>query len=220
MKCKLVALLLVLCLVLWLPLLCWCSFSVELNLKSIEIFGDAVEIKGEIQTIGANEYNIDKFKNSFCGYLVFPQHIQSESAEFFAFSEERGSDRGRVLVSEIYLSCTYSDEIFSSEIKRLSEIKREHADQNKPILYSEELFNLPSYVAIYNDSSEFEYAIVNEKNLTIYYVYLFAIEESKNIVFDMALSPHNMLNECSDIDPTLKEQQPSIQHGKYNIYKA
>ena len=42
---------------------------------------------------------------------------------------------------------------------------------NKEIMYSDSLFAYPAYVAIYNANSSFEYALLDEENRTVVYVY-------------------------------------------------
>ncbi|MEE1281544.1 MAG: hypothetical protein UHK60_04715 [Acutalibacteraceae bacterium] len=67
-------------------------------------------------------------------------------------------------------------ESYKKEITRLENIScsietSEETVVNK-IQYSDSLFDLPSYVAVYNTNLSFEYALSDEENNSVIYIYL------------------------------------------------
>ncbi|MBQ8165227.1 MAG: hypothetical protein IJZ94_05380 [Clostridia bacterium] len=62
----------------------------------------------------------------------------------------------------IYIWCEYSEEDYISEIERLN---ISHGE------YDTVLFDLPAYVFIYDDIC-YEYAIIDDENRTIHYIYI------------------------------------------------
>ena len=76
----------------------------------------------------------------------------------------------------IVLVCRFDDEQFSDEIERLSsarctmEIKGEILTQS--VLYDDDMYYLPAYIASDGRDTEYEYALIDEEAKEIAYVYL------------------------------------------------
>lgn len=74
---------------------------------------------------------------------------------------------------KVYLECKYKNiSSFERECSRLEQIKVEMDEKTNKIVYKEDVFSLPAYIAMYNYSSCFEYALVDEVNKTIIYIYM------------------------------------------------
>ena len=77
---------------------------------------------------------------------------------------------------------------------------------------SNDLFGLPSYVAVYNNSrSEYEYAIIDSDNYTIRYIEFENVGSIEQIVFSHDYAPQKLLKN-SDLD------RFSRLTGHYDIY--
>ena len=80
----------------------------------------------------------------------------------------------------IILNAKYSEEIFKNEIERIKQLKKTVSDgcrgnalkYTNTVLYDENSYNLPAYIAIDGFAYTYEYALIDEPNLKITYVYL------------------------------------------------
>lgn len=68
----------------------------------------------------------------------------------------------------ILLECQWSDKDFKDEIERISNIHDEYGK----VTYAQTTFALPAYVYLYNEGDNSEYALIDEENKTISYVYV------------------------------------------------
>lgn len=105
--------------------------------------------------------NYGRFEN-YLGYselAIFPKDVSSENIQsYFYLNRDMPLDP----ICEIYLKCTYSAEVYNSEVERLKNIPN--------IRYDEENFNYNAYVSMYNFSSCYEYALLLEEEKTIVYI--------------------------------------------------
>ena len=161
-------------------------------------------IEGEPKHIENAEYNISNLSGvSYERGLVFPKAITSGEIYCFEYHEKvkltDHYDR-----HEIYLEWHMDEHDFDEECQRLSNIKA-----YKNIAYSKNLFSLPSYVAVYNFMTEFEYAIVEKDTNIIRYVLLDEIGDASNIVFSTDYAPQKVL----------KNTDLKIYNGVFTIYQ-
>ena len=96
---------------------------------------------------------------------------------------------------------------FEQELSRLKNIKSQ-----KTIVYSENVFLLPSFVSSYNFWADYEYAIIDEENTTIRYISFSEIGKRSNIVFSLDYAPKKVLKR------TDLKKVASIT-GTYTIYQ-
>ena len=154
---------------------------------------DFNKIEGNPTKIEISEYNYERIDNLCDGKdSVFPSTIQVGDITFFSFHERfkpkywRDYFRDRF---EIYLEWTMNNDAFNKEIERLSNIEFTINSKTREILYSENLFSYPSYINIYNDWAEFEYAIVDESTNTIRYIHFHEVGSKENLVFSEEFKP-------------------------------
>ena len=170
-------------------------------------------IKGEIYEITNNSYSYEeliKETNSFT--IIFPKELASEKAMYFCYIEKPYETSSYAFRAEVYLECTYTKDVFLSEIERLRAIKYEKFSRTKQIVYSNDLFTLPSFVACYSQNTDrYLYALIDYNNLNIKYIYLFRVGKVSNIVFNIDYAPSKQL-ENSDFDINL------IENGGYCIF--
>lgn len=137
---------------------------------------------------------------------LFPQTIENGSMKYFEFHERvkyNYYDR-----YEIYLEWAMPQERFDQEVERISKI----SSSTKTIKLSNDLFGLPSYVAVYNNSrSEYEYAIIDSDNYTIRYIEFENVGSIEQIVFSHDYAPQKLLKN-SDL------ARFSRLTGHYDIY--
>lgn len=108
-----------------------------------------------------------------CGLKIFPdslENVQSQNYYYYYQNTNMSIDE-----SLIYLEATYDDAQFQHEIERLGDIQCEYEmdgkEQPKQIVYDESLFSYPAYIATYCSDLSYEYALVNEKEKKIAYIY-------------------------------------------------
>lgn len=179
--------------------------SYYLTYRSCEI------ITGQVSEIMIKDYD-DKYKfvinNCNYGGLIFPSMIKEGSIKGFFFAEKHYTDEGDISRSELYIEWSFvNNKSYEEEVQRISSI----ANNDKQVLLSYDLFSLPSYIAEYQWLSGFEYALIDEENLIIRYIYLKEVGTYYQIVFDNEYAPHKWISD-SDLP---KEQ---IANGRYSIY--
>lgn len=93
-------------------------------------------------------------------HAVFPDEklLDDVTVEFY-----QSESQSTFLFDDVYflLKCTYSQESFQQEIKRLEEIGA---------VYEDTWFVLPAYIALFRSDRYYEYALVDTENYTIVYV--------------------------------------------------
>ena len=124
------------------------------------------------------EYLLEKYGGDInSSLLVFPDNTSGMiSAEYECFLKTGLLDTD----GDILLAAAYSDEKYSQEVERLSQISCTIYDTIKDdsdyhishILYDDESYNYPAYIAIDGQSHAYEYALLDEDNNRIVYVYL------------------------------------------------
>lgn len=105
---------------------------------------------------------------------IFPNSTENvEDADYYYYCSKNSFNNHYV----IYAEMEYTDEQYQKELQRLSEIEVEielpstQEVASNGIIYDEKLFNYPAYVAIYGCNLSYEYALTDEENHKIIYVY-------------------------------------------------
>lgn len=108
------------------------------------------------------------------GLFIFPDTVvKLENVEYEYYCEEGILDNTYM----IYLKAEYPDqESYEAEIERLANIccsvKTSEEIVVNDIEYTEDLFEYPAYVSVYNTNMSFEYALTDVENNIVVYVYL------------------------------------------------
>ena len=99
------------------------------------------------------------------GSLLFPNNVTKEQSISFLckHSTYRWLGTGWQLVLEV----KYSDKVFLEEVNRLDNLCID-----SPVCGSSEYFENPTYATVWNWNGCFEYAVIDEKEKTICYIYL------------------------------------------------
>lgn len=93
---------------------------------------------------------------------------------------------------KIFMECHFVNaETFEEECSRLSQITVEKDSQINEVQYSETLFKYPAYIAMYDWSSCYEYALILEEENKIVYVFL----QGNSQRVDKDYMPLNMNND-------------------------
>lgn len=139
-------------------------------------------ISEEYMTIKESEYgawsgHIDYESESMeSGLYLFPQNLAStEDVDYLYYCAKNNLSISSYLV---YTAATYSQEDYVKEVERIKNtqctvrLNGEGDCVTNSVMYSEELFAYPAYVAVYASNLSYEYALLDEENNTIIYVYL------------------------------------------------
>ena len=97
--------------------------------------------------------------------LLFPQSINEEQCIDFLCKHTTYQIVGTGW--QVLLNIKYNDDEFANEVKRLSDLC-----VDSPVCGLTEYFDLPAYASVWNWACCYEYAVVNEEEKTISYVYL------------------------------------------------
>ena len=103
-------------------------------------------------------------------FLIFPEEIPAEAEEVeYYYQYESGWDRP---MSQIYLSYRLNENAYATEQERLSSLNyTDLTGENRSVEYDTTSFGYPAYVTIAGYDFCYEYALLNEKEHTIVYIY-------------------------------------------------
>lgn len=129
---------------------------------------------------------------------IFPKSLEEETSTEYFYCYKSGILDGTY---QIYLKRQLSSSQYEKEIERLQGITDMYEEQVHAITCDKKNFIYPAYVSIYNFDSTYAYALCDEENSIIYYIYLQFIPENK-VQFDNELLPQGYLTD----------------ENKYNMY--
>lgn len=103
-------------------------------------------------------------------FLIFPEEIPAEAEEVeYYYQYESGWDRP---MSQIYLSYRLNENAYATEQERLSSLNyTDRIGETRSVEYDTASFGYPAYVTIAGYDFCYEYALLNEKEHTIVYIY-------------------------------------------------
>ena len=103
-------------------------------------------------------------------FLIFPEEIPAEAEEVeYYYQYESGWDRP---MSQIYLSYRLNENAYATEQERLSSLNyTDRTGETRSVEYDTTSFGYPAYVTIAGYDFCYEYALLNEKEHTIVYIY-------------------------------------------------
>lgn len=103
-------------------------------------------------------------------FLIFPEEIPAEAEEVeYYYQYESGWDRP---MSQIYLSYRLNENAYATEQERLSSLNyTDCTGETRSVEYDTTSFGYPAYVTIAGYDFCYEYALLNEKEHTIVYIY-------------------------------------------------
>lgn len=189
------------------------------NIYSIIIFGSIIMLIGIIMLWKNFIFNhsnaiiiynsiedYEKFEE-FKGYsnlLIFPSQIPekaSNSSYYFKKDSSNLFDDDY----QIYLMCQYDQQAYNQEVNRLAAIKQVCGEEIHYVWKDEKNFSFPAIVAIYNNNHCYEYALLDDINKKIYYIFLQFIYK-EDVIFDNSFLPYNYVNP----DVTTEKEGKSI----------
>ena len=180
----------------------WLCFDLPLKLTE-DLRGYPLSvIQGSPERISQDEWNetlarmSERFPSNYLALVGFwPQEIPEEGTESFFFHEDVKYRNKSSPRDEWYLSCVWDSARFQAEKERLLSISGPFIKgilptfHEKKALGSQDLFPLPACIFVYNDQAIFQYAIFDEVELRIHYIFLDEIGSLDSIVFDKNLAP-------------------------------
>lgn len=107
---------------------------------------------------------------------IFPEQISGdmEAQEYFYYYADTFLDS----TAQIYLECSYGEDVYLKEIERLAEIQEEYAGKVQTVVYDTKSFSHPAYVTIDAENHCYEYALLLGDN-RIAYIFLQFIKEEE-----------------------------------------
>lgn len=141
-----------------------------------------IPIHGDKIISGVENYNKSYYLKEYCGDLdstlaIFPnKDVDLTNSKFNSELRTALFDTDGFIV----LETKYNDEDFNKEIERLKNINisiRSSYHKNTDVFinhikYDETSYNLPAYIAMDGYDSTYEYALINENDKEIIYVYI------------------------------------------------
>ena len=126
---------------------------------------------------GAENYNKDVIIEKYAGDLdsdlsLFPDEIVTDKIEYSADFQPNLFDTDGSMI----LSCMYRDEQFSDEISRLRALSKtidfDGEQYTNTVMYDEDTYSYPAYITIDGFGNTYEYALIDQFNNRIVYIYL------------------------------------------------
>lgn len=131
--------------------------------------------------------HIEKEKDDlFSKLYIFPNEIANGVTvnQYYYYCDNASLDNSY----KIYLECTYSQNDFAKEAERLSKLQTEYNGETKNIIVANNGFHFPAYVAVYEEKlNTYEYALVDEENSKIIYIYAQICGLDKEIIDNIYL---------------------------------
>lgn len=165
---------------------------------------------------GIENYDKSYLEEEFSGdmtshFFLFPDDLKdAEDAEFWYEYKTGLFDTD----GSFFLSAVYSDEDFADEIERISEItctvNDGVEDITQTVIYDEDMYNYPAYIAIDGYTHNYEYALIDEDDNRIVYVLL-------------GYPDYDELSEYSDYlksDPSAYDLENGTTLGRFCIYSV
>lgn len=180
-------------------------FAVGIVFLLLVFFGGPPET---ITDVDRYEEALSKYDNMRTGFIVFPEEISDnvQTVEFYFWYQ----DVWNTPTCQVYLQCTYNEEEYEEELKRLDSTKKVYDSTVKKLLYEEPgRFEYPVYLAIDGIWHAYEYALLTGEN-QITYVYLTFVHENK-VRMDNSYLP-------SDYEEMFEESDAYEIRDKFNIY--
>ena len=124
------------------------------------------------------------------GLLIFPDQVRENETEEYCYWCKRNFFFSDI---QVYLRCKYSKERFLEEIDRLSEISLTYTwksgeRQTHTLHYNIDDYILPAYEAISGYGHSYEYALIDEKNSSISYIFLQYVDK-EDVIFNKQMLP-------------------------------
>lgn len=178
---------LTICMYIIYALFCVLLIAMGIVLFNYDIFGHETYTKIEDYE---TSFELPEIRYYSARYDLFPQNVSDLNVETFYFEWELGVIGSADV--ETLLTVQYEEDSFSEEISRLQTLA------NGNVMYDEKRFSLPAYVTLLGEWDTSVYALVDDENLEIHYIYL------------------QLLNKrCIDIP---KEFLPSGYYGYGNVW--
>ena len=157
------------------------------------------EIKKPVLTLTTDINDYGDFRG-FRGYSnldVFPSKIP-DSAKNVDFYYHDDSTPLFTDSCQVYLKCTYNEMDYQNEVQRLKVVTEQYKEEIHTAWADNENFKLPSIVAVYAYNHCYEYALLNEAEDSIIYVFLQFIYE-RDVVFDKDFLPYTYFEPDEEI---------------------
>jgi hypothetical protein len=169
--------------------------SIRLELHNSDLSGyKKTPMKGDIKPIQPEDYDKQTIVSDLRGCAIFPDALTSGNASMAYFVDPLFADymykRGQA-----YLEWSMDETTYHMEANR---IKDTEGTWGKKPLRSHDLFPLFSYVSQYNNSGEFEYALLDDSSFTIRYIKMCDVGSMENVFFNTDFAPKKILKN-SDI---------------------
>lgn len=150
-------------------LTCLCCFTIASCGQASEYdttdIGEYMQMQGHIAGEGLDIRS---------GLFIFPESVDGlAAAEYRYYCKEGLLDNSYLL----FLKATYPNELaYAKEVDRLSGIsctvKTSSSTVVNPVAYSESKFSYPAYIAVYNTDLSFEYALTDDEERSVVYIYI------------------------------------------------
>ena len=181
------------------------GLSVFIGFKLIKYFFIENSIEKYTDVINYDKYKKELIKNLDVqsSLYIFPENVELDNVVKFNYMKEDGLFEGGYI---LFLEYQYDNDSYKKEIERLKEIRSNILGNQKKILYTEDGFNYPAYITIFDGIGSYEYALVDRDNLKIIYV------------FDQILN----INEIDEVYRPVNYKVPvdnrDIKKSGFNIY--
>ena len=118
------------------------------------------------------QYLIEEFSGDMTShFFLFPDDLSNTEDADFRYEYKVGlldTD------ASFFLTATYSDEAFEAEVERVSGItctvNDGNEDHTQAVIYDEDMYRYPAYIAIDGYCHTYEYALIDEANNRVIYV--------------------------------------------------
>lgn len=121
-----------------------------------------------IDEYNSNLTKLIESKDVRSGLKIFPSEINKDKVKEFKYYSADDLFVGSYLY---YLVVDYDKDEFNTEVERIKSVNQPFRDIVKNIFFAKTGFKYPAYITIWDGNGTYEYAIVDEENTKIAYVF-------------------------------------------------
>lgn len=172
-------------------------FSFLMVILSLFLFrmlrGDVVETSKSI-----DEYGTWSLGKEYTQLLIFPEEVPGSATNVeYYYKYESGFNRP---MCQIYLYCQLDKQDYNNEMERLSNLSyASQTGETKTVHFDETSFAFPAYVTIEGYDFCYEYALVDEENSAIIYIYSMNTIKD-DVYFNKHYLPSYFMEDFTDFD--------------------
>ena len=141
--------------------------AIIITIIIVKVVNNDVNIYNDISKYSEYLISLRNSDDVHSDLLIFPEELNNYHVDEFKYFSRNGLFDGNYF---FYLQINLDDD-FTNEVDRIKNISVNYNGIIKKPIYEKEYFGLPCYITIFDGFDTYEYALINEKERTITYIF-------------------------------------------------